>query len=320
MAPPPVRQPPPGDLRVLTDALRFPEGPVALADGSVLVVEIEGRALTRVRGDGRLEVIAELEGGPNGAAMGPDGWVYVCNSGGWVYASEANGWRRPTGQSERPGWIERVCLASGRVERLHERCGDIELQAPNDLVFDRHGGFYFTDHGKRRPRAMGVTSVFYAPPDGSGLVETVMGMVTPNGVGLSADGATLFVAETIPRRVWAFDLVEPGVIARRPWPSPNGGRLVAGLPDNHLLDSLAIDSAGNVCVASFNACGIWAISPDGAERAFTPLDDYYATNIAFGGEDRRTAFVTLSSTGRLVAFAWPRPGLAPAFSDAAPPP
>jgi gluconolactonase len=308
----------PGDLRVLTDLLRFPEGPVALADGSVLVVEIEGAALTRVWPDGRLEVIAQLDGGPNGAALGPDGWVYVCNSGGWLYTSEANGWRRPTGQSERPGWIERVHLATGRTEQLYERCGDIELQAPNDLVFDTLGGFYFTDHGKRRPRGIGVTSVFYAKADGSGLVEAVRGLVTPNGVGLSADGATLFVAETIPRRIWAFDLVEPGRIDARPWPSPNGGRLVAGLADNNLLDSLALDSSGAVCVASFNHCGIWAISPDGGRRDFTPLDDYYATNIAFGGADMRTAFVTLSSTGRLAAFTWPRPGQPLAFADTAP--
>jgi gluconolactonase len=300
----------PPDLRIVTDELRFPEGPVWLDDGSLLVVEIAGGALTRVCLDGAVEVVAELGGGPNGAALGPDGWVYVCNSGGWLYTAEANGWVRPTGQTDANGWIERVDLASGRVERLYEACDGMPLQAPNDLVFDTHGGFYFTDHGKRRPRQMGVTSVFYARADGSGIVETVRGLVTPNGVGLSADGAELYVAETIPRRLWGFDLVRPGEIAPRPWPSPNGGRLIAGLPDNALLDSLAVDSAGAICVASFNRCGVWAISPDGETRAFTPLDDYYATNIAFGGDDLATAFVTLSSTGRLVAFGWPRAGLA----------
>ena len=295
-------------MRVITDRLRFPEGPVALADGSVLVVEIAGRALTRVAPDGRLDIIAKLDGGPNGAAMGPDGWCYICNSGGWLYTEEANGWRRPRGQADTPGWIERVHVASGRVERLYERCGDLEFQAPNDLVFDARGGFYFTDHGKRRPRTMGVTSVFYAQADGSGVVEAVSGLVTPNGVGLSADETTLFVAETIPRRLWAFDLCAPGQIVPQPWPSPNGGRLVAGLPDNNYLDSLALDADGAICVASFNRCGIWTVSPDGAHRDFRPLDDFYATNIAFGGPDLRTAYVTLSSTGRLVAIDWPRAG------------
>ncbi|MDP1737958.1 MAG: SMP-30/gluconolactonase/LRE family protein [Caulobacter sp.] len=295
-------------MRVITDQLRFPEGPIALTDGSVLVVEIEGQSLSRVRPDGAIEVVASLEGGPNGAAMGPDGWCYVCNSGGWHYTSEANGWRRPTRQDDAPGWIERVHLETGRVERLYDRCGDLRLQSPNDLVFDRRGGFYFTDIGKRRPRRMDVTSVFYARADGSGIVEAVSGLVTPNGVGLSADETTLFVAETITRRIWAFALTAPGEIAPEPWPSPNGGRLVAGLPDNNFLDSLAVDAEGNVVVASFNRCGVWTVSPDGQRREFLPIDDYYATNVAFGGPDLKTAFVTLSSTGRLVAIDWPRAG------------
>jgi len=293
---------------VVCEGLRFPEGPVALEDGSVLVVEIAGRALTQVLPGGDRRVVAKLQGGPNGAALGPDGWVYVCNSGGWRYTREANGWQRPTRQSARAGWIERVKLSTGAVERLYERCDGQALRAPNDLVFDRHGGFYFTDHGKRLPRAMRLGAVYYARPDGSGIAEVVPGMVTPNGVGLSADGRTLFVAETVPRRLWAFDLDGPGQIRPQPWPSPNGGRLVAGLPDANYPDSLALDSAGNVCIASFNRCGVWEISPDGRRRVFRPLPEFYATNVAFGGPGLRTAFVTLSSTGRLVAFRWPRPG------------
>jgi gluconolactonase len=295
-------------LRVVADGLRFPEGPVPLADGSVVVVEIAGQVLTRVLPDGRKLVAAELGGGPNGAAMGPDDWVYVCNSGGWRYTREANGWQRPTGQAARPGWIERVSLRTGHVQRLYERCGRYRLRAPNDLVFDLHGGFYFTDHGKRRARSHVLGSLYYARADGSGIVEVVAGMLTPNGVGLSADGSTVFVAETVPRRIWAFELKEPGRIGKAPWPSPHGGRLVAGLPDSNYPDSLATDSRGNICVATFNHSGIWQIAPDGSHRDFVPLPDFYATNIAFGGADLRTAFVTLSCTGRLVSFEWPCPG------------
>jgi len=71
---------------------------------------------------------------------------------------------------------------------------------------------------------------------------------------------------------------------------------------------MALDAEGDIVVASFNGCGLWTISPDGARREFVPIDDYYATNVAFGGPDLRTAFVTLSSTGRLVAIDWPRAG------------
>ncbi len=68
-------------LELVTEGLQFPEGPVAMADGSVIVVEIRRGCLTRVRPNGEHEVLAELGGGPNGAAIGPDGALYVCNNG-----------------------------------------------------------------------------------------------------------------------------------------------------------------------------------------------------------------------------------------------
>src|SRR5438874_2418424 len=68
---PPVRTTPAVNFRVVAEGLRFPEGPVALSDGSVLVVEIEGGALSRCTLDGRVEMIAQTGGGPNGAAIGP---------------------------------------------------------------------------------------------------------------------------------------------------------------------------------------------------------------------------------------------------------
>src|SRR5258708_26131711 len=72
------------DVRVLATDLEFPEGPVVLPDGSVVLVEIRGQRLTRVWPDGRKEVVAKIPGGPNGAALGPDGKMYVCNNGGFT--------------------------------------------------------------------------------------------------------------------------------------------------------------------------------------------------------------------------------------------
>jgi gluconolactonase len=302
-------------MRTVSDALRFPEGPIVLADGSLLVVEIAGRALTHVTQAGDLRVIAELEGGPNGAAVGPGNCVVVANSGGWHYTSEANGWQRPTAQAEAPGWIERVELADGRVTRLYGESAGVPLQAPNDLVFDRAGNFYVTDHGKRTSTSLGLGAIHYGAADGSFLKPVITGLVTPNGIGLSADERTLYVAETITRRLLAFDLLAPGEARALPWPAPGGGRLVAALEDRFFLDSLALDAEGHVGVASFNGCGLWRIAPDGGRRAFTPIDDFYATNIAFGGT---TAFVTLSSTGRLVAFGWPCAGQPLAFEGTLP--
>ena len=73
------------NIRVLATDLEFPEGPVVLPDGSVVLVEIRGRRLTRVWPDGRKQVVAEIPGGPNGAAMGPDGKIYICNNGGFSW-------------------------------------------------------------------------------------------------------------------------------------------------------------------------------------------------------------------------------------------
>jgi gluconolactonase len=297
-------------MQTITDALRFPEGPIVLSDGSCLVVEIAGRALTHVSRGSDLTVIAELEGGPNGAAIGPGNCVVIANSGGWVYTREANGWQRPTAQAEAPGWIERVELGTGAVTRLYSHSAEVPLQAPNDLVFDRAGNFYVTDHGKRSATSLSLGAVHYGAADGSFLKPVITGLVTPNGIGLSADERTLFVAETLPRRLLAFDLTAPGEVRALAWPAPVGGRLLAGFEDRFFLDSLALDAEGHVCVASFNGCGIWRVAPDGSSRSFTPIDDFYATNIAFADE---TAFVTLSSTGRLVSLDWPCAGQPLAF-------
>ena len=76
-----------------------------------------------------------------------------------------------------------------------------------------------------------------------------------------------------------------------------------------LLDSLAVDGEGNVCVGTLSEGGVTVISPDGSSVQHLAVDDLLVTNIAFGGEDFRTAYVTSSGTGRLLAFDWPVDGL-----------
>ena len=297
-------------VRELTTGLQFPEGPVAMEDGSVILVEIAAGRITRVKQDGSKQTIATPGGGPNGAAIGPDGKCYVCNNGGFEWQVEGRH-RRPLMQAAdyRGGRIERVDLATGAVECLYRAAGATPLKGPNDLVFDRHGGFYFTDPGKIRAREMDRGAVYYATADGSSIREVVFPMVTPNGVGLSPDEETLYVAETESARLWAFDIVEPGIVKKQPWPSPHGGRLVAGLGGYQRLDSLAVDAEGRICVATLINGGITVISPNGRHLEHYPMPDPLTTNICFGGPDLKTALITLSWTGRLVAVDWPRPGL-----------
>jgi gluconolactonase len=274
------------ELQEVTSGLRFPEGPVCLEDGSVLVVEIRAGTLTKVGPDGSKSVVAQTGGGPNGAAIGPDGKCYVCNNGGFE-------------------WHE----LGGPV---YTECDGIPLKGPNDLVFDSEGGLWFTDLGKTRERDRDRTGVFYARPDGSSVSEAVFPMDCANGIGLSPEGDRLYVAETPTGRVFYFELEGPGRIKPNPL-SPNGGYLLVGLPGLQLFDSLAVDSAGNVCVATIVNGGITIVSPDGQRVEHVPTGDPMTTNIAFGGPDLRTAYITLSGTGRLVAMPWRTPGLRLAF-------
>jgi len=301
-------------IREIATGLQFPEGPVAMDDGSVLLVEIARGTLTRVTQDGRVQVVAELGGGPNGAAIGPDGAVYVCNNGGFRWAREASGLMRPVAQADDydGGRVERVDLATGRAERILESVAGHRLRGPNDLVFDADGGMYFTDLGKGREDDMDRGAVYFARADGSAAAVVSRPLMTPNGIALSPDGRTLYYAETEGARLWAFDLTGPGTIDRKPWPSPNGGRMIAAAPGGHYqrFDSMAVDAFGNACVATLLHGGITVISPDGSLASHVPLPDPYTTNLCFGGADLRTVFVTLSGTGRLIAIDdWPVPGL-----------
>ena len=294
----------------LASGLRFPEGPVALANGDVLVVEIARGTLSRVRPDGRVEVVAEPGGGPNGAAMGPDGACYLCNNGGFVW-HERGGRLFPGDAPEdySGGRIERVDLETGDVDVLYTHCDGRPLCGPNDLVFDGHGGFWFTDHGKTRDRVRDRTGVFYARADGSAIAEVIFPLEGPNGIGLSPDGSTLYVAETPTGRCWAWDLAGPGRLAGERADRPDGGRLLPAPPGYHLYDSLAVDGAGRVCVATLIRGGITVIDPTKGTAEHRAFDDVLTTNVCFGGPELRTAFVTLSTTGRLVSTTWDEPGL-----------
>jgi gluconolactonase len=297
--------------RVIATGLAFPEGPVALPDGSVLVVEIAGGRLKRVAPTGEVSVVAELGGGPNGAALGPDGHVYVCNNGGFSWRTDA-GFSRPTGPAAdyAGGSIQRVNLSTGAVETLYEECDGHRLHGPNDIVFDDAGGFWFTDFGKVFEDRLMRGAVYYARTDGRSIRRAAHPVLTPNGIGLSPDGRTLYVTETETSRLWSYPIQGPGQLGHEPWPSPNGGKLLHGLPGYQRFDSLAVEEGGNVCVATLVRGGISVFSPAGEWLEFHEAPEGYCTNICFGGPDRRTAYITLSGYGQLLAVPWERAGLA----------
>ena len=297
--------------QVIATGLAFPEGPVAMPDGSVLVVEIQGGWLLRVGPDGSQQRVAQLGGGPNGAALGPDGHCYICNNGGFSWRTD-DGFTRPTGPAADydGGAIQRVNLATSAVENLYTRCEGVALHGPNDLVFDGDGGFWFTDFGKTYEDRMLRGAIYYARTDRQEIRRVAHPVLTPNGIGLSPDGKTLYMSETETSRLWSYPVTGRGQLGLAPWPSPNGGRLVHGLAGYQRFDSMALEEGGNICVATLVNGGISVFSPAGELLEFHAAPEGYCTNICFGGPGRRTAFITLSGYGQLFAAEWPRPGLA----------
>jgi gluconolactonase len=307
-------------IELVAQGLQFPEGPVEMPDGSVVVCEIKGERLTHIRrgSDGSWlppELYARIPGGPNGAALGPDNALYLCNNGGsftWLERG-AMTFPGPLPATWTGGRIERVDPITREVTELYRSSttadgSTVELRGPNDLVMDGHGGFWFTDHGVRTQRQADRTGIHYALADGSLCREVIFPVAEPNGIGLSPAGDMLYWAETHTGRVFARPIVGPGEVG----PTGPYGGLLAGLPGMRLLDSLAIDRVGNVCVGTLIQSGITIVTPEGDVSTFSlpdPWADPMVTNIAFGGQDLRTAYVTLSGTGRLIAITWPTPGL-----------
>ncbi len=299
----------PDGVTIMTEGLAFPEGPIAMPDGSVIVVEIAAHRLTRCLPGGGVEVVAETGGGPNGAAFGPDGRIYVCNNGGFDTVTR-NGQIRiaDTNDSYIGGSIQAVDAQTGAVETLYTEVDGVPLKAPNDLVFDRTGGFWFTDHGKVWDRTQDRGGLYYAQPDGSSVREVIFPLESPNGVGLSPDEDVLYVAETHTGRVRQWKLAGPGQL-EAPFGKKTRGDLLVGLPGEQLLDSLAVDGAGHVCVATIRNGGITDIDPVDGSSVHMPSGDALTTNICFGGEELRTAYLTCSLSGTLRVTTWVRPGL-----------
>jgi gluconolactonase len=296
------------EIRILARGLGFPEGPVAMADGSVVLTEINGGRVTRVGADGQVTRLGPASGGPNGLAMGPDGMLYLCDNGGSRYLPGQFMGQGPSDDYE-GGCVARVDPKTGARTVLYTHVNGRRLSAPNDLVFDRQGGFWFTDLGKRYATHRDNGGLYYAKPDGSSVVEVAYPILSPNGVGLSPDERTVYVADTEMARLWAFDVEAPGVVRKHPFPSPHGGRCLGGIGEFCRFDSLAVEASGNICVATLVTGLITVFAPDGRVVREVAMPDSHPTNICFGGADMRTAYVTLSGNGELAVLPWPEPGL-----------
>lgn len=289
--------------------LVFTEGPLVLPGGAIGCVEVLAGRLTRIGPHGEGQKIAELGGGPNGAAIGPDGRVYVCNNGG-LTEDDINHLRQgkePANATASLGSIQVVDLKTGAFKTLYDACDGVRLAAPNDLVFDHQGGFYFTDYGSLRKLGPQPSKIYYAAADGSSIQLVVDGLERTNGVGLSPQDDWLYVAETAKGKLSGFPITAPGKVDR-------GRQTVLHEELGLHFDSLAVQADGRVCVACPSADIILRAGHDGrSERISTGPGGLNGpagpTNICFGGEGELTAYVTTAYVGEVRQAKWDSPGL-----------
>ena len=301
-------------FKEIASDLKFPEGPVAMDDGSVILVEIWSGEITRIKPDGTKQTVAKPGGGPNGLAIGPDGHLYCCNNGSNFEMNMVNGLMIPghTPTAHKGGRIERIDISTGKVEVLYSQCDGETLMAPNDLVFDGHGGFWFTDHASNNSVRRMHGGLYYAKADGSKITKVLRELTSPNGVGLSPDGMHVYYAETMPGRLWDLPLTAPGVAAIPAGFTP--ANFVGAYPGLAYFDSLGVQADGGVCVATILAGGISTFWPGTPKFEHTAFPDLLCTNICWGGKDMRTAYITMSSTGKLAMCEWATPGLRLAYN------
>ncbi len=290
------------DIEIMADGLGFCEGPVVMPDGSVLVVDLISANITRVWKGGK-EVVKNVGGGPNGAQLGPDGALYICNNGG---ASPDNHSLADPGQ---PGRVERLDLETGKVERLFDHAGDIALSAPNDLVFDADGGFYFTDYGKTLAECYARGGVYYCSADRSSVKPIIRNGTGFNGIGLSPDGGTLYYCRYFEGRLMRLTITGPGEVEMVEGTSNPHAELVGGGFGEAEFDGLAVAASGNIVIGTNHTGGVTTFTPEGDVTTFLDLPERMVTNVAFGGGDMRDAYMTWSTSGRLVRMRWEEPGL-----------
>jgi gluconolactonase len=309
------------DSGLVTEGLYFPEGPVALPGGDVLICEMPTGNLVRISMDGDKRVVAHTGGAPNGLAMGYDGRIWVANNGGSKWRWE-NDTPHPTGIASDDyvsGSIQAVDISTGEVEVIATTADGHRIAGPNDLVFDAEGNLYFTDLGKKLGRERIIGGLYYLPRGAREATALAYPLESPNGVALSPDGSRLYVAETPTAQLWTWDIDSPGALRKGHSANhPGRGTLLCTIPGFCHLDSIAVDSRGNIAVATLLRGVITVVRPNGEIEATVrlPEHDPYVTNICFGGDGLRTAYVTSAQNGRLYAFDWPWPGLPLHFADA----
>ena len=261
------------DIRLLASGLEWPEGPEYGPDGSVYVANFaSGRGvISRIALDGTVSEFAETGGAPNGLAFGPDGALYVADAG-----------RRA---------ILRVD-SEGQVAVFADSFDGARFTAPNDLVFGPHGELFVTDPLRNDPPDPCISPVYRITPHGE--VSLFVGeMPYPNGVAVSPGGSEVFVAEMRSNRLMAFPLKKDG--------SAGEPRMLYRFRDPGWPVGMVVDEEGTLIVALFRAGAVAFVSADGELVERWEREGSMPTDIAFGGPEFRTVYIT-DAAGKVETF------------------
>jgi gluconolactonase len=273
-------------VSVLAEDVGRCEGPIWRQDGSIAIVSLDHGCIYVVADSGR-STLAVTGGGPNGAAEGRDGSLYVAQNGG---KPPARPWPFVTGgiQIVQPG---------GRVDWL-----STDPVSPNDICFGPDGFLYFTDPTRRRP-ARDDGRIWRCDPE-TGDAELLLSIGWyPNGIAFGKDDDALYVADTGQSRIVRFPMVSEGL----------GRHEVAVEMIHGMPDGLAFDTEGNLLIAAGSPGGEGDVQTyDAAGRlldVFVPAASPAITNLALSADHR--LLVTDSEGQRLLLVAdWPTAGLA----------
>lgn len=293
------------------EGLKFPEGPILMPDGSVMLSELLGNKVVQVWPDGMKKVVAEPEGMPNGLAFGPDGFLYCANMGGLLKPGILGSMPGVDVKrlAYRGGSIQRIDIATGECVDILTECEGHGLRAPDDLVFDSSGGFWFTDIGvtDHDSRKADETGIYYVPSDMSSVKRVIRSTVPTNGIGISPDGTKLYWTEYLTGRLFMRRITAPGVLAEPE--VPFGDCIFAHPLPVTWFDSLTVGANGEIAVAVHNGTpqgrsGVITFDAEGNEVHYIGFDDAWTTHVLFSFDGEPTAYVTLSGTGRLVSVPW----------------
>jgi gluconolactonase len=260
----------PCNVEVFVKGGKFLEGPAFDKEGNLWVVNIESGWVSKITPDGKWTDAFNTGGQPQGLKFHKDGRLF--------------------GVDRKKG----VFIYDPKTQKLSDYVlyyQNENFHGPNDLIFDSQGGLYFTDPwGTSMVNQTGA--VYYVSPQGK-ISRLINNMAFPNGIALSPDEKTLYVAETMRNAVWAVQLEEPGVLLMR------RARIMAYLPGGGIGgDGMALDEKGNLYVAYVDAGEVVVLTPKGKLIGSIKLPEGagpFNTNVAFGGQDGKVLYITESS-------------------------